>query len=54
MEDWGFDVFVRVVPCEAVQGELKITAICGRNFTKEERGWYHKLYMAEMEERRGK
>ena len=51
LEDWLNDLSVRFVPNGTVVGTLKITAVCGRNFTKEEWEWYHKLYMKEFYDR---
>jgi len=50
-EDWGDDLSVRFVPCENVHGTLKITAICGRRFTKKEWEWYSKLHKEEFDAR---
>jgi hypothetical protein len=50
-EDWTPNLSVRFVPSGDVRGTLKITAICGRSFTKEERAWHHRLYMEEFNAR---
>ena len=53
-ECWVDDLSVRFVPHGTVHGSLKITAVCGRNFTQEGREWFNKLsekeYNARMRE----
>ena len=46
-EDWSSGFSVRLAPSKTVRGTLKITAICGRNFTDEEREWFYRLYEIE-------
>ena len=42
-EDWASNLSVRFVPDGAAEGTLKITAVCGRALTSEEREWSYKL-----------
>jgi hypothetical protein len=43
-EHWVDDLSVRFVPCGAPRGALKITAVCGRDFTRGEREWFLGLH----------
>ena len=51
-EHWDREFSVRLLPCEPLEGALKITAVCGRGFTGEERKWFRKLYAIEQQGRR--
>ena len=50
-EVWMDDLSVRYVPFGVTRGTLKITAVCGRSLTSEEREWASKLYEQQREKR---
>ena len=47
-EEWSSDLSVRFIPNGPTQGTLKIAAICGKRFTKDEHEWRGKLQQKKL------